>query len=91
MSALALKEVSVALGGARILDGVNGSVETGEWVTVIGPNGAGKSTLLRAVAGLVPLAGEPSRSAATTERRSAVASWPAASPSSRSSRRCRCR
>ena len=45
--------MSVELGGARILDGVSGSVEAGEWVTVIGPNGAGKSTLLRAVAGLV--------------------------------------
>ena len=53
MTALALRDVSVDLGGARILDGVSGSVEAGEWVTVIGPNGAGKSTLLRAVAGLV--------------------------------------
>jgi iron complex transport system ATP-binding protein len=40
-----------------VLDGVNGSIEAGEWVTVIGPNGAGKSTLLRAVAGLVPRQG----------------------------------
>ena len=53
MTALALRELTVDLGGARILDGVSGSVEPGEWVTVIGPNGAGKSTLLRAVAGLV--------------------------------------
>jgi len=53
VTALALRELTVDLGGARILDGVSGSVEPGEWVTVIGPNGAGKSTLLRAVAGLV--------------------------------------
>jgi iron complex transport system ATP-binding protein len=58
VTALALRDVSVELGGSRILDGVSGSVEAGEWVTVIGPNGAGKSTLLRAVAGLVPLLGE---------------------------------
>jgi iron complex transport system ATP-binding protein len=50
--------LSVELDGVRILDGVAAAVEDGEWVTVIGPNGAGKSTLLRAVAGLVPFAGE---------------------------------
>jgi iron complex transport system ATP-binding protein len=57
VTALALRGLSVVLGGTRILDGVSGSVEAGEWVTVIGPNGAGKSTLLRAVAGLVPRQG----------------------------------
>ncbi|HST25788.1 MAG TPA: ABC transporter ATP-binding protein [Gaiellaceae bacterium] len=57
MTALALRELSVDLGGSRVLDRVSGAVEAGEWVTVIGPNGAGKSTLLRAVAGLVPRLG----------------------------------
>jgi cobalamin transport system ATP-binding protein len=57
VTALALDGLSVELGGSQILDGVSGSVEAGEWVTVIGPNGAGKSTLLRAVAGLVPCVG----------------------------------
>jgi iron complex transport system ATP-binding protein len=58
VTALALRELSVVLGGSQILDRVSGSVGTGEWVTVIGPNGAGKSTLLRAVAGLVARQGE---------------------------------
>jgi iron complex transport system ATP-binding protein len=57
VTALGLRELSVELGGLRILDRVSGSIEAGEWVTVIGPNGAGKSTLLRAVAGLVPWQG----------------------------------
>jgi cobalamin transport system ATP-binding protein len=57
VTALAVRSLSVVLGDARILHGVDGRVEAGEWVTVIGPNGAGKSTLLRAVAGLVPRLG----------------------------------
>jgi len=51
VSALELRSLSVVLGGALILDGVSGSVEAGEWVTVIGPNGAGKSTLIDLITG----------------------------------------
>jgi iron complex transport system ATP-binding protein len=50
---IALRQLSVALGGATVVDGVSAAVEPGEWVAVIGPNGAGKTTLLRAVASLV--------------------------------------
>jgi iron complex transport system ATP-binding protein len=63
--AIALAEVSIELGGARVVDSVSAVVEEGEWVALIGPNGAGKTTLLRAIAGLVPaqgrieVAGEP--------------------------------
>ena len=52
-----LTEVSVELGGRRVVDRVSASVARGEWVSLIGPNGAGKTTVLRAVAGLVPFAG----------------------------------
>ncbi|MEV0394609.1 ABC transporter ATP-binding protein [Polymorphospora rubra] len=48
----------VDLSGNRIVDRVDLTVHTGEWVTVIGPNGAGKSTLLRAVGGLLPATGD---------------------------------
>jgi iron complex transport system ATP-binding protein len=57
VSALAVNELGVDLGGARVLDGVSAAVEPGEWVTLIGPNGAGKTTFLRAVAGLVRSSG----------------------------------
>jgi iron complex transport system ATP-binding protein len=50
---ISLDEVSVSLGGRRVVDSVSTTVASGEWVTLIGPNGAGKSTLLRAIAGLV--------------------------------------
>ncbi len=37
----------------RALQGVDLTLEKGEFVCVIGPNGAGKSTLLKAIAGIV--------------------------------------
>jgi iron complex transport system ATP-binding protein len=57
VSTIALRSVSVALDGKRVVDDVDLELAPGEWVTLIGPNGAGKSTLLRAIAGLVPFEG----------------------------------
>jgi iron complex transport system ATP-binding protein len=56
--ALSLRGVSVALGGREVVAGVDLTVQPGELVVIIGPNGAGKTTLLRAIAGLVPAAGD---------------------------------
>jgi iron complex transport system ATP-binding protein len=51
--------VSWSVGNARIVEGMNLSIERGELVGVIGPNGAGKTTLLRLLAGLlVPSGGD---------------------------------
>ncbi|MCS6830864.1 MAG: metal ABC transporter ATP-binding protein [bacterium] len=52
---LDVKDVSVEIGGARLIENITLQVERGSTVAIIGPNGAGKTTLLRAVLGLVPL------------------------------------
>jgi iron complex transport system ATP-binding protein len=57
MSALELCEVSVELGGRRVVDHVSTAIAEGEWLGLIGPNGAGKTTLLRTIARLVPFSG----------------------------------
>ena len=49
------KHLSVSLGGAEVLHGVDLALSPGEIVTVVGPNGSGKSTLLRSIIGAVPL------------------------------------
>jgi iron complex transport system ATP-binding protein len=53
VKALNLQQVSVTLGGSRVLSELSAEVERGECVALIGPNGAGKTTALRAIAGLV--------------------------------------
>lgn len=40
-------------GSAQILDGIDFTVEKGEFVCIVGPSGSGKTTLLRCVAGLL--------------------------------------
>ncbi len=58
MSAVAFRQVSLTLGAATILTGVDFTIRPGEFVGLLGPNGAGKTTLLRAVLGLLePSAG----------------------------------
>ena len=58
MSSIGLVDLAVAYNGRRVVDGVSMHIEPRTWVALIGPNGAGKSTLLRAVANLVPFAGQ---------------------------------
>ncbi len=55
---LALCDVSVSYGSFLVVDGIDLSMQTNEWMAIIGPNGAGKSTLLKAVAGLIPFSGD---------------------------------
>lgn len=49
---LRAENVSVSLGGVRVLHGVSLSFEQGTFTAVLGPNGAGKSTLLKTLVGL---------------------------------------
>jgi branched-chain amino acid transport system ATP-binding protein len=49
---LDVRNLSLSIGGARILKNVSVAVQEGESVGIVGPNGAGKTTLLRAVSGM---------------------------------------
>ncbi len=68
MISIALKAVTVVLGGRPVVEAVDLDVDRGEWVALIGPNGAGKTTLLRAVARLVAFTGSIELEGAPTSK-----------------------
>lgn len=68
--ALEARDLSVRLGGAEVVHSVNLALPRARWSSIVGPNGAGKSTLLKALAGLLPHAGQ----VRLLER--ALADWP---------------
>jgi iron complex transport system ATP-binding protein len=53
VSRLEAQGLAVALGGRRILAGIDLTLEGGSLIGLIGPNGAGKTTLVRTFVGLV--------------------------------------
>jgi branched-chain amino acid transport system ATP-binding protein len=55
---LRVRNLSVAFGGVRAVDGVDLEVREGELVGLIGPNGAGKTTLVDAITGFVRGSGQ---------------------------------
>ena len=54
MSLLAVEDLSVEIGGARVLDGVNLAIRPGRTLAVIGESGSGKSMTTLTVMGLLP-------------------------------------
>jgi len=52
MSLLAVSDLDAGYGDLQILDGVDLTVDAGEYVTIVGPNGAGKSTVMKSIFGL---------------------------------------
>ncbi|MER8972045.1 MULTISPECIES: heme ABC transporter ATP-binding protein [unclassified Mesorhizobium] len=52
------RDVSVAIGGKRIVANVDFEARPGEIATIVGPNGSGKTTFLRALSGDLGYSGE---------------------------------
>ncbi len=52
MTDLALRGLGKRYGTVKVLDGIDLTIENGEFVVLVGPSGCGKSTLLRMIAGL---------------------------------------
>lgn len=49
---LQLEDIHKSFGGTKVLEGIDLSVEQGEFVTLLGSSGCGKTTTLRIIAGL---------------------------------------
>lgn len=48
-----IRQLQVAFGGRKVIDGIDLEVYPGETVAVIGPSGAGKSTIMKVLTGLL--------------------------------------
>jgi zinc transport system ATP-binding protein len=55
---LEVENLTVELGGEKILEDLSFHVDEGEIFTILGPNGAGKTVLLRTLLGLLPYRGK---------------------------------
>src|SRR5210317_79834 len=49
------RDLHIAYGDIRAVNGVNFYLEKGELVSIIGANGAGKTSILNGIMGIVPL------------------------------------
>ena len=52
ISAISVNDLSLSIGGAKILDGITLSVNKNETLGIIGPNGAGKTSLFNLLSGV---------------------------------------
>lgn len=54
MAQLTCQDLSVGYEGKAVLQELNFSVRSGDYLCIVGENGAGKSTLMRTILGLQP-------------------------------------
>ncbi|WP_230531495.1 ABC transporter ATP-binding protein [Microvirga roseola] len=55
MSAVSVRDLTVAFEAVRVFNGLSLDFEEGEFIVLLGPSGCGKSTLLNAIAGLLDI------------------------------------
>ena len=55
---LKVNNLSIELGGEKVVENLSFQVRKGEFYIILGPNGAGKTTLFKSLLGLVPYKGE---------------------------------
>ncbi|MGH7051965.1 MAG: ABC transporter ATP-binding protein [Acetobacteraceae bacterium] len=72
---IAVRGLSLALGGRSVLDGLDFSAEPGRLTVLVGPNGAGKSTLLKALCGILPGTAKPDPRRVAYLAQGARAAW----------------
>ena len=48
-----VKNISFSFGSTKVLDDINLSITTGDFLAIIGPNGSGKSTLVKIILGIL--------------------------------------
>ena len=51
---ITIRDLAVSYPGREVFQGVDVTLNGGEFTGLLGPNGAGKTTLMRAMLGLVP-------------------------------------
>lgn len=57
MELVTVKKLKLGYGGNPVIDGLNFTVNEGDFICIVGPNGSGKTTLVKGILGLIPVRG----------------------------------